>query len=695
MKKLLNKIKDSFSTFKKDPKKSLKKAGVAIKDYIHDNPLFVTYVIICVVNATLLRIFTLGSTENYVGFKTILGDLATVILLGAFGHLLKPKNRFPYYLVLTIIFTAICVINSAYYTFYTSFASISMLALAKFITSVGDAVVQNVLQIKDLVYILGPIILIFVYYNLKKKRVLPHYEGKKVARKKTLHTLGFGLGVAAIFCITLSSVDYGRFFTQWNREYVVAKFGVYAYQINDIIQSIGPQVTSAFGYDRARKNFLEYFENREEEGTNEYTGIYEGKNVLVIHAESLQNFVIGLKFNGKEVTPNLNKLVKQGLYFSNYYSQVSVGTSSDAELTFNTSLMPTHSGSAFGNYSDRTYIGMPSLFKEKGYYTFSMHGNTADFWNRRIMHENLGYERFYSKTDFEVTEENTIGLGISDKEFFKQAIPKLVDIQKQGNPYYGLLITLTNHTPFSSTDQYGPFDVSLKENIINENGETELVTYPYMEGTKLGNYFKSVHYADAALGEFISNLDKNGLLENTVIVLYGDHDARLPEEDYVRLLNYDKKTNGIKDKDDPTYVEFDSYQYELYRKVPFLIWTKDNQQQKEITTVMGMYDAMPTLGNMFGISNPYHLGHDIFSVKDDNIVVFPNGNWVTNKVYYNAQKNAYLPLSETTIIGEDYIKDCNEYASKLLVVSNDMIVYDLIKKEEENEKILKEVVKGE
>ena len=114
--------------------------------------------------------------------------------------------------------------------------------------------------------------------------------------------------------------------------------------------------------------------------------------------------LIGLKINGEEVTPNLNKLASKSLYFDNFYSQVSVGTSSDTEFTLATSLMPSNNGTAFGNYFDRTYISMPQLLKEKGYYTFSMHGNNADDWNRRVMHNNLGYEHFYAKSEFDIDE---------------------------------------------------------------------------------------------------------------------------------------------------------------------------------------------------------------------------------------------------------------------------------------------------
>ena len=133
-----------------------------------------------------------------------------------------------------------------------------------------------------------------------------------------------------------------------------------------------------------------------------------------------------------------------------------------------------------------------------------------------------------------------------------------------------------------------------------------------MEGTKLGNYFKSAHYADEALGELFTQLDESGLLDNTVVVIYGDHDARLPKREYNYMYNYNKETNSMYDKENEKYKEYDSYQYELGRKVPFIIWTKDMKNSKlniEVKDVMGMYDVMPTLGNMLGFYNKYQLGH--------------------------------------------------------------------------------------
>lgn len=685
----MKRLKVSLKKTKDKIKKYIKRVKTENlhKEYLKNNILFITFVLTTVLSSTLLRFFCMNTLENYLSIKPIIADLAVVIILGALGYLFKPKHRFSYYMGMNIFLTAICMINSVYYTFYTSFASISMLSLTQYVGAVGDAVVENVLQLKDLIYILSPIVMYYVHLKLKKTNYYKRVEVRSERKKRSLKTASVGFALVILFLVTMTPLDVSRFAKQWNKEYIVMRFGIYVYQGNDLIVSIQPKINSMFGYDKAKTKFEQYFEGKDEVQTNKYTNIFEGKNVIAIHAESMQTNAIGMTFNGQEVTPTLNKLVSEGMYFSNFYSQVSVGTSSDAELTYNTSLMPTKSGTAFVSYSNRKYISTPSLLKEKGYYTFSMHANNADFWNRRTMHQSLGYDRFYSKSDYKINEEDVIGLGLNDKSFFDQSVEKIKKINKKHESWYGLLIMLTNHTPFSDVDKYGEFPVDIKETVQDENGNPVEVTYPYMEGTKLGNYFKSYHYADQALGEFIQKLDAEGLLENTVLVIYGDHDARLSKKDYNLLYNYDKENDDILDEDDPNYKEYDSYQYELGRKVPFIIWTKDmdgTEMNKEVTNVMGMYDVMPTLGNMLGFYNKYQLGHDIFNIKENNIVVFPNGNWVTNKVYYNSQKGEYLSLTGEAI-SEDEIKKNNAYTTELLDVSNDIIVFDLLNPKEESQ----------
>ncbi len=676
MKKIIKKVNAKIVRWREDPKGSFSNLISSIKNYLRNNRLFVVFVLVTVLNSTILRFVTMTTTENYLSFKPIVADLAFAIIIGSFSYLFKTKGKqFAYLMFFTVVLTALCTINSIYYTFYTSFASVSMLPLMQFAIGVGDAIVENVIQIKDVLYLSAPIIMIITYISLKKDKKVKNIKSKKVMLKTAL--AGFVLFV--LFALSLTSLEIGRFASQWNREYIVMRFGIYTYQVNDIVQSVGPQITSLFGYDSAMKEFEEYQDNKEEPEENEYTDVLKGKNIIAIHAESIQQFVIGLEFNGQEVTPNLNRLVEEGLSFTNFYSQVSVGTSSDTELTLSTSLMPTLNGTAFVSYFDREYVTMyDKLKEEQGYYIFSMHGNTADFWNRRVMHENLGYDKFYSKADYDVTEENIIGLGINDVEFFSQSIQYIEEIASQNQPYYGTMITLTNHTPFSDVDKYGEFPVDIKEEVTNPDGTTSIVSYPYLEGTKLGNYLKSVHYADMALGLFFEELDAKGLLENTAIVIYGDHDARLSSNDYELMYNYDKLTNSTIPEDDPNYFEMDDYQYELNRKLPLIIWTKDQVVTGTNDNIMGMYDVGPTLGNMMGFENEYALGHDIFDIKEDNIVVFPNGNWVTNKVYYNSQKREFLPLTEE-VIGEEYISEGNAYSEELLAISNNIIVYNLLK----------------
>ena len=150
----------------------------------------------------------------------------------------------------------------------------------------------------------------------------------------------------------------------------------------------------------------------------------------------------------------------------------------------------------------------------------------------------------------------------------------------------------------------------------------------------------------------------------------------------MRYYNYVPETNSIKDETDDTYVNVDFYNYELNRKVPFIIWSKNNNKHVEVNKVMGMYDVMPTLGNMFNFYNKYALGNDIFSI-DENAVIFPDGNWLTDKMYYNSQKEEGLLLKPEEPVSVDYINKYTDMAEKKISISDKIIVYDLIKKTEE------------
>lgn len=649
----------------KNGKEKIKKLLKIIKK---DYPVETFFIISNLINGLIIRIVTV---KNGLFISPLLVDLGFLILVTLISLTIKKEKRIRYFITLSIIFNIVCIVNSIYYHYYSSFASISLIANITFASDVSDAIVENVLKAVDLIYIWQTITLVIIYKKTNKKEYIKHKENKKKLVKTGLITSLSLFAVAALF-MPLNA--WSRLYNLWNRESVVMNHGIYVYQLDDFIQSLTPKITSVLGHDKALKKVTDYYkENKYTPSNNEYTNIFKGKNIIVIHAESMQKFAMDLTFNNKEVTPNLNKLANEGIFFSNFYSQVGVGTSSDAEFTFNTSLMPSTKGTVFVNYFDRDYISIPKLLKEQGYYTYSMHANTGEFWNRNTMHKSLGYDKFYNKDSYTIDE--TIGLGLSDKSFFRQSVDIMKQVKEEENkPFYSLLIMLSNHTPFSDLALMEDYKTTIDVTIDNQT-----VTRDYLNNTTMGNYLRSVHYADSAIGEFIDNLDKEGLLENTVLVIYGDHDARLDFEDFNLLYNYDPITDTIKTENDEGYIPYTKYNYELDRKVPFIIWTKDQNYNLNVNTPMGMIDVLPTLGNMIGIHSDYQLGKDIMNLKgDDNTVTFIDGSFLTSKVYYNSPKGEIYSINNEPIT-EEYIKERAKKSSDLIEVSNDIITYDFIK----------------
>ena len=643
-------------------KLKVKKMVDKLKEYKKNYPVMTFYIFGNFLNAIFVRLFTTGHFQ----IRSVFFDLGFIICLAGFSFLVKAKRRNLYYALTTFLMVAICMINSLYYNYYSSFVSVSLLATSVFVKDVSDAIMEMVVRPCDLIYLW---MFIGLFIAIKK-----HKEEVREGKKKCLQSMKLVLIMMAIGCALPPYNSFSRLYKLWNRVMVFDSWGPYFYQVDDLVQSLRPTFNNIFGYDKALKDTNEYYsENKKTLKTNEYSGIFEGKNVIAIHAESLQAFTIGLEFNDKEVTPNLNKLIDKGMYFDNFYAQVGVGTSSDSEFTYATSLLPSNNGTVFVNYYNNKFLTVQNLLKDKGYYVFSMHGNVGDFWNRETMHMNMGYDKFYSKSSFEIDQE--YGLGLSDESFFRQVVPMIKDISENVvGPYYGTLITLTNHTPWKDADVYSDYDVSM----TIDNGY-ETIKRSYLENTMMGRYLKSVNYMDKAIGNFISDMDKEGLLDNTVIIIYGDHDARLGKQQFDYMYNYNPITDSVRISGEDGYVEFNNYDYELSKSVPFIIWSKDMEKGMVIDTPMGMIDVLPTIGNMLNIYNKYSLGQDIMSIaKEDGIVVFKDGSFITDKLYYNAKNNEAYTLS-TGILSDDYISKRSEYADKIIEISNNIIMYDLIK----------------
>jgi len=643
-------------------KKKLKKMNEFIDMVKINYPVLSFFVLANFINALAIRLIT---THTF-AIRALFFDLGFVLFMASFSFLIKKSGRRIYYILATLFMVAICIINSIYYNYYSSFVSASLIATSVFVKDVGDAVIDFAIKWQDWIYFWS---LIGIFILLKKKQ-----ENFYVAKKKFYKFILISVCVVGIGCTLPPYNSWSRFIKLWNRVSVVNNFGVYVYQIDDLVQSLKPTFNNMFGYDNALKETQDYYDNKSfSESINDYTNIFEGKNVIAIHAESLQSFTLDMSFEGEEVTPNINKLIETGIYFDNFYAQVGVGTSSDTEFTYSTSLLPANNGTVFVNYYNNKFETIQNLLNNKGYYVFSMHGNVGDFWNRDTMHLNMGYDKFYSRSSFVIDEE--YGLGLSDKSFFKQVVPMIKEIDDDLDvPYYGTLITLTNHTPWSDVTEYSDYKVT---KTIEVDGKK--ITRDYLEGTVIGKYIKSVNYMDMAIGQFINDMDEAGLLEDTVIVIYGDHDARISKRQYDYMYNYSPVFDRVLKEDEAGYVLFNDYDYELSKKVPFIIWSKDMENATVIDTPMGMIDAMPTLGNMLGIYNKYALGKDVMSIdKEDAVVAFKDGSYITDKIYYSARHNEAYTIS-SGVISDKYISDNSKIVDKVIEISDNIITYDLIK----------------
>ena len=650
----------------------------SIIKYIYTNRLFLAYLVLSICGTIILRNVTINTGFS---IKPLLTDIGIILLVGAFGYLVNPKKQYKYFFTCLIIFTIIEVINSVYFKFYASFASLSELSTLKQAETVTDSIYQQI-RLVDFIYILQPVLFYYIHNNLKVSNY--YYLVSKIEKKKKMIIF---TSIASLLLLiysfgTATGTDYSRLSKQWNRTYIVERFGILMYQTNDIFQTIKPKISNMFGYEDAYKLFVDYFDSDDREkynDKNKYTGILDGYNIVYVHMESMQNFLMNLKFNGEEVVPELKKLASEGMFFNNFYSPISTGTSSDAEYMMLTGLLPSSSGTVFVTYSDNTFNSLPKRLKERDYFTFSMHGNYASMWNRSNVHPRLGYDKMYFHDSYVFDEElDKIGLGINDKLFFKQVVEKMETIETKNKNYFGTIITLSNHSPFADNIA---FTYDINDYFKDELGKETSTCY--LCERDVGRYIRSAHYADEALGDFLKYIKSSDKFNNTVIVFYGDHDAKLSYKDMNYLYNYDYKTGELKLETDPTYIEYDSYDHYLNKKVPLILWTKNKTLSKKLTGTinytMAMYDVAPTLYNMLNIDNKYVLGHDIFNIKNNNTVVFPNGNFLTNKVYYNNSTGEYkiIDNKKDVILTNDYIINNVKYSEKLLDVGNAIINYDL------------------
>lgn len=287
--------------------------------------------------------------------------------------------------------------------------------------------------------------------------------------------------------------------------------------------------------------------------------------------------------DGKEITPVINNLIKNDtIYFDRYYQQLGRGNTSDAEFVSHNSLYASMRTFSYKEYEGKEFYTLPIALKNKGYSTIAFHGNEPNFWNRKNIYPSQGLDTFISGEELDHSEFH--GLGVTDGSVFKQSIEYYKNIKK---PFYSFFVTVTSHHPFILPQEFISLDVG-----------------PELKGTRLGNYMESVNYFDRVLGEFIEDLKKEGLYENSMIVLYGDH------------LGLDIREEEIKNQVSDYLGR--EYRYDDLLNIPLIIHIPGSGVTETISTAGGQIDFFPTMLNLLGIEPESEnlMGQDLINAKE-------------------------------------------------------------------------------
>lgn len=342
----------------------------------------------------------------------------------------------------------------------------------------------------------------------------------------------------------------------------------------------------------------------------------EQPNIILVQLESLQTSVIGQEIGGEEVTPYLNELEEEMLYFPSFHHQTHEGRTSDAEFVINTSLHPLRTGSVYTRFPDSTFAPLPEALRKNGYDTAAMHAYEASFWNRNTVYGNIGFSRFFSEKDYPDTEK--IGMAINDEDFFRTSIEH---IQKLEEPYYAFMIALSSHIPFKIPED--------KKQLALPGYEDELVR----------NYYHTIHYVDGAVEVLVDELKQQGMWDDSLVIFYGDHDSGLTEKGREMANKLD--ANGATE------------QFELFRTVPLWIKPPNLPEGETVETAGGQIDLAPTILELAGIDQGFMLGTSLLS-GTEKPVVFRDGSFRKGDVYFKPD------LTSTPGSGECYSIESGE-----------------------------------
>lgn len=595
---------------------------------------------------TLIAYFTdfkLGAQGLVQYLIVLINPLGTTLLLFGLAFYFKRSRFFyPVLMGIDIANTLLLYLNVIYYREFTDFMTIA--------TMTGYSKVNQGLSGSSLA--LTNLHDVFYWLDIVVILLLMLFRKIKFDPRAFSHRLAFAFtSVSLVVCglnLMVAEMDrpqlLGRTF---DRVYIVKYLGLDAFTGYDLVKSehVSQMRKSA---TKSQLKTVEKFTKEHYAAPNKKLfGIAKGRNVIVIHLESFQQFLIDKKINGQEVTPFLNSLYHgQDTYaFSNFFNQVGQGKTSDAENMLETSTYGLSQGSLFATLgNDNTFQAAPAILKQRAGYTSAVfHGNVASFWNRNNVYKNLGYQYFFDASYFDTSGDKATGYGLKDKLLFADSIKYLQHLQQ---PFYVKYLTVTNHFPFDLDDE----DKDSNFTTTNTGSST------------VDNYFVTAHYLDQSLQEFFSYLDKTGLAKKSIIMIYGDH--------YGISNSENKNLASVLGKNADDWTDFDNVQMQ---RVPLMFVIPGSGGHGGIySTYGGEIDVLPTLLHLLGISTKRYIqfGTDLFSSQHDQVVALRNQDFVTpkytsisGKIYLNSTgKLAKLTKQEKKQLRADQKKVSEELA---------------------------------
>ncbi|MEW9110169.1 MAG: LTA synthase family protein [Cytobacillus gottheilii] len=521
----------------------------------------------------------------------LLNPIGSLVLILSVCLLFRKRFNKAIFIAINIIIMGLLYGDLLYYRFYTDFVTVPILFQFKNVGGLGPSTLE-LMSFWDLLLFADLAVIILLAIKMKNTDSIQWLFIKKfVVAGTILFVVTAGLA--------LLKSPY-LFSTAYDREQMVKSIGPYNYHLFDISYAAFSPLKKVLATETDTIAAVNYTEAKEDEETS-VQGIAEGKNVVLISMESTQNFVINQQVNGEEITPFLNELINESYYFNSIYDQTAQGKTSDSEFMVDTSLYPLSSGSVFVRKSSNVFNALPKILKDNGgYYSAVLHGNDADFWNRENMYNELGYDRFFSKVDYEVNEENSVNYGLKDIPFFEQSAEYISELPQ---PFYTRLITLTNHFPF----------------LLDE--EDQLISEAATSQDVVNRYVTTVRYQDEAIRRLFDQFKELGLYEDTVFVLYGDHYgiSEKYEDGVLELLDLE-----------PSPV----HHVEL-QKVPVIIHVP-GQAGKVFSNIGGEIDIRPTLLSLLGITDvdTPSFGQNLMTRDHDQPVIFRDGSYVSDQHIY-------------------------------------------------------------